>query len=188
MNEDIKKAKIALEQGGVICYPTDTIWGIGCDATNEEAVEKLYKIKKRDTSQSMLILVNDLGKVPSYIEQMPDVAYDLLETSNTPLTLILPNARNIAPNLVADDGTIGIRVVEDHPWLTKLLQRFKKPIVSTSANFTGENTPAIYDEIDEDILKKCDYIADYDRENTMAGKASSVIKLGLGGEIEIIRK
>lgn len=188
MNQDIKNAKKALEQGGIICYPTDTIWGLGCDATNKEAVEKLYEIKKRDASKSMLMLVDNPGKVPSYIEEMPDVAYDLYETTTTPLTLILPGARNIAPNLIANDGTIGIRVVEDHPWLTKLLQQFKKPIVSTSANFSGQPSPGIFDEIDEKILEKCDYIAEYDRENTMAGKASSIIKLGTGGEIEIIRK
>lgn len=187
MNQDVKKAKEALINGGIICYPTDTIWGLGCDATNPEAVEKLFKIKKRDTSKSMLILLNDVGRVPTYVETMPDVAYDLYDTATSPLTLILPNAKNLAPNLIADDGTIGIRVV-DHPWCNKLLQQFKKPIVSTSANYTGEPVAQIFDEINKIILDQCDYVAEYDRENTMANKPSSIIKLGAGGEVEVIRE
>lgn len=187
MHDDIKKAKKTLEQGGIICYPTDTIWGLGCDATNSEAVEKLYTIKKRDPAKSMLILLDDLGKVPSYIKEMPDIAYDLFEAADKPLTLILPGAKNLAPGLIAEDGTIGIRVV-NHPWTTKLLQQFKKPVVSTSANFA--NTPAakIFSEIDEQLLEQCDYVATYERENTMSGQASSIIKVGLGGEIQIIRE
>ncbi len=187
MHEDIKKAKEALINGEIICYPTDTIWGLGCDATNPEAVEKLFKIKKRDTSKSMLILLNDVGRIASYIEEMPEVAYDLYETATSPLTLILPKAKNLAPNLIADDGTIGVRIV-DHPWCNKLLQQFKKPIVSTSANFTGDAPAKIYDEIDDQILDHCSYVAEYDRENMMAGKVSSIIKLGAGGEVEIIRE
>ncbi|ALO16288.1 L-threonylcarbamoyladenylate synthase [Salinivirga cyanobacteriivorans] len=187
MNEDIKKAKATLIAGGIICYPTDTIWGLGCDATNPEAVEKLFKIKKRDTSKSMLILLNDIGRVPSYIEEMPDVAYDLFETATSPLTLILPNAKNLAPNLIADDGSIAVRII-DHPWCNKLLQQFKKPIVSTSANFSGDSTAKIYDDISEQILSHCDYVAEYDRDNIISGKSSSIIKLGTGGEVEIIRE
>jgi L-threonylcarbamoyladenylate synthase len=187
MHEDIKKAKQTLEQGGIICCPTDTIWGLSCDATNKDAVEKLFKIKNRNSSKSMLILVDDIGKVPSYIKEMPDIAYDLLEASEKPLTLILPDAKNLAANLVAEDGTIGIRVVENHPWLTKLLKQFKKPIASTSANFSGETSVQFFNEIDEELLKKVDYVVEYGRDNDLPTEASSIIKLGAGGEIEIIR-
>lgn len=187
MHEDIKKAKQTLEQGGVICCPTDTIWGLSCDATNKEAVEKLFKIKNRNSSKSMLILVDDIGKVPSYIKEMPDIAYDLLEASDKPLTLILPDAKNIAENLIAEDGTIGIRVVADHSWLSKLLKQFKKPIVSTSANFSGAPSVQFFDEIDEELLEKVDYIAEYGRDDNSKNEASSIVKLGAGGEIEILR-
>lgn len=187
MHEDIKKAKHILEQGGIICYPTDTIWGLGCDATNKEAVEKLYKIKKRDPSKSMLIIVDDIGKIPSYVKDMPDMAYDLLDASEKPLTLILSGAKNLAENLYANDGTIGIRVVADHPWLTKLLKQFKRPIVSTSANFAGKPSAQFFDEIDTELLERVDYVAEYDRDNTIPALASSIIKLGVSGEIEIIR-
>ncbi|MDA3866861.1 MAG: L-threonylcarbamoyladenylate synthase [Salinivirgaceae bacterium] len=187
MHDDIKKAKETLLNGGIICYPTDTIWGIGCDATNEEAVEKIYKIKKRDASKSMLILVDDLSRAYSYIKEFPEIAYDLFDTATSPLTIILPGAKNLASNLIATDGTIGIRVV-NHPWCEKLIKQFKRPIVSTSANFSGDSSPAIFDEIDQNLLDKCDYVAEYEQDKVTKGQGSSIIKLGLGGEIKIIRK
>lgn len=187
MHNDIKKAKETLISGGIICYPTDTIWGIGCDATNKDAVEKLYKIKQRDTSKSMLILLDDLGKIPAYIAEIPDVAYDLIEITTEPLTVIFSGAKNLAPNLIADDGSIGIRII-DHPWCTKLLQQFKKPIVSTSANFSGYPSPSTFDKIDTGLLSQCDFVANYERDMPSKGKPSSIIKLGNGGEIQIIRR
>lgn len=187
MHEDIKKAKQTLIEGGIICYPTDTIWGLGCDATNKEAVEKLYQIKKRDPSKSMLVIVDDIGKISTYVKEMPDMAYDLLEATEKPLTLVLPNAKNLAENLIAHDGSIGIRVIDNHPWCTKLLKQFKKPIVSTSANFSGQKKARIFDDINPEILETVDYVAEFDRDNATPAEASSIIKLGINGEIEIIR-
>lgn len=187
MQNDIKTAKETLINGGIICYPTDTIWGIGCDATNPEAVEKLYNIKRRDTSKSMLILLDNIGKISSYVKEMPDIAYELIEVSSDPLTIIFSGAKNLAPNLIAADGSIGIRIV-NHPWCTKLLQQFKKPIVSTSANFSGSKAPETFCDIDQDLLQQCDYVAKHDREYSIGNQPSAIIKLGIGGQIEIIRK
>jgi L-threonylcarbamoyladenylate synthase len=187
MHEDIKKAKQTLIEGGIICHPTDTIWGLGCDATNKEAVEKLFNLKRRDPAKSMLIIVDDIGKISSYVKEVPDIAYDLLEATDKPLTLVLPHAKNLAENLIAEDGTIGIRVIADHPWCTKLLKQFKKPIVSTSANFSGQKKAQIFDDIDPEILESVDYIAGFDRDNITRTEASAIIKLGINGEIEIIR-
>ena len=187
MHNDIKQAKETLIKGGIICYPTDTIWGIGCDATNPEAVEKLYQIKQRDDSKSMLVILDDIGKIASYVEDMPDIAYDLLEVSTEPLTIIFSEAKNLAPNLIATDGSIGIRVIE-HPWCKKLLQQFKKPIVSTSANFSKAMPSESFHQIDQKLLEKCDYVAEYERDATIGNKPSSIIKLGNSGQVEIIRK
>ena len=187
MHEDIKKALEILKSGGIILYPTDTIWGIGCDATNEKAVERIYKIKKREDSKSMLVLMDNPALLERYVDDVPEIAWDLVEVASTPLTVIYQNAKNLAKNLIAEDGSIGIRFTKE-AFTMQLLQRFRKPLVSTSANISSEKSPAFFDEISEEIKSKVDYIVEYRQNDTPASQPSSIIKLGAGGRIEIIRK
>lgn len=187
MHDDLKKAVEVLKSGGIILYPTDTIWGIGCDATNIEAVKRIYDIKKREDSKSMLVLMENPALLDRYVDQVPDVAWDLVEISTTPLTVIYPGAKNLASNLIAEDGTIGIRFTKEE-FTSKLLQRFRRPIVSTSANISGEKSPAFFDEISEEIKDAVDYIVEYRQDDRTASKPSSIIKLGPGGQIDILRK
>lgn len=187
MEQEIKKALDVLYNGGVILYPTDTIWGIGCDATNEEAVKKVYEIKEREDSKSMLVLLDDANKIPSYIDEMPEIAWDLIELADKPLTIIYPGAKNLAKNLVPVEQTIGIRITTE-AFTKKLIQRFKRPIVSTSANISGQPSPGNFSEIDEEVKKRVDHIVNYRQEDTAKAQPSGIIKLGVGGEIEIIRK
>ena len=187
MNEEIKKACQVMREGGVILYPTDTIWGIGCDATNEEAVRRVYEIKRRADSKAMLVLVDSAVKVDFYVQDVPEVAWDLIELADKPLTIIYSGARNLAPNLLAEDGSVGIRVTsEEHS--KRLCQQFRKAIVSTSANVSGQPSPQNFSEISEDIKAAVDYIVDYRREETTQAKPSSIIKLDKGGVIKIIRQ
>lgn len=186
MHNDIKKALEVLHSGGVILYPTDTIWGIGCDATNPEAVKRVYEIKKREDSKAMLVLMENPNRLNSYVDEVPEIAWDLIDTNDQPMTLIYPGAKNLAPNLINSDGTIGIRITEEE-FTQNLIQRFKKPIVSTSANRSGEASPANFYEISDDIKEAVDYIVEYRQEDLEKSKASSIIKIGLGGEIQIIR-
>ncbi len=187
MQEEIKKALEVLRSGGVILYPTDTIWGIGCDATNEEAVKRVYEIKQREDSKSMLVLLDNPNKLNSYIEEVPEIAWDLVEFTDKPMTIIYPGAKNLAKNLIAPDGTIGIRITEED-FSNNLIFRFRKPIVSTSANISGDPSPKHFADISEEIKNAVDYIVDYRQEETENPAPSSIIKLGLGGEIEILRK
>jgi L-threonylcarbamoyladenylate synthase len=187
MHDDIKKALEVLKNGGIILYPTDTIWGIGCDATNEKAVEKIYKIKKRKDSKSMLVLMENPALLERYVDDVPEIAWDLVEVATTPLTVIYQKAKNLAKNLVAEDGSIGIRFTKE-VFTTQLLQRFRKPIVSTSANISGEKPPAFFDEISEEIKRQVDYVVEFRQNDTTPVQPSSIIKLGTGGRIDIIRK
>jgi len=187
MHDDLKKAVEILKSGGVILYPTDTIWGIGCDATNPEAVKRIYEIKKRDDSKSMLVLMENPALLERYVDDVPDVAWDLVEISTTPLTVIYQNAKNLAPNLLAEDGSVGIRFTKEE-FTRNLLLRFRRPIVSTSANVSGEKSPAFFDEIEEEIKAKVDYVVSYRQNDSTPAQASGIIKLGPGGRIEIIRK
>lgn len=187
MNQDIKKATEVLRNGGVILYPTDTIWGIGCDATNEEAVKRVYEIKQRDDSKSMLVLLDNPVKLQSFVEEVPDIAWDLIDLADKPLTIIYDNARNLAPNLIAEDGSIGIRIT-DEEFSMKLCQQFRKPIVSTSANISGTPAPALFREISEEIKEAVDYIVEYRQNDNQKAKPSSIMKLSKTGTIEIIRK
>ena len=185
--EDIKKACEVMNKGGVILYPTDTIWGIGCDATNEEAVKRVYEIKKRADSKAMLVLVDNAVKVDFYVNQAPEVAFDLIELATKPLTIIYDDAKNLAPNLIAEDGSIGIRVTSEE-FSNQLCFRFRKAIVSTSANVSGEPSPATFADISEEIKQAVDYIVQSRQTETSAPKPSSIIKLGKGGQIKIIRE
>ena len=187
MNEEIKKACQVMREGGVILYPTDTIWGIGCDATNEEAVRRVYEIKRRADSKAMLVLVDSAVKVDFYVQDVPEVAWDLIELADKPLTIIYSGARNLAPNLLAEDGSVGIRVTSEEV-SKRLCQQFRKAIVSTSANVSGQPSPQNFSEISEDIKAAVDYIVDYRREETTQAKPSSIIKLDKGGVIKIIRQ
>ena len=185
--EDIRAAVEVMNRGGVILYPTDTIWGIGCDATNAEAVKRVYEIKKRDDSKALITLVDSEAKIEFYVREVPDVAWDMIEIADKPLTLIYDGARNLAPNLLAEDGSVGIRVTNE-AFSKELCFRFRKAIVSTSANISGEPSPAVFSEISEEIKSAVDYIVDFRREETGHPKPSSIIKLGKGGEVKIIRE
>jgi L-threonylcarbamoyladenylate synthase len=188
LETEIQNALKVLRAGGTVLYPTDTIWGIGCDATSEEAVKKIYTIKEREDTKSMLILVDDAGRIPSYIDTMPEIAWDLIELTDKPLTIIYPNAKNLAANLlVSGDKSIGIRVTNEI-FTKKLIQLFKKPIVSTSANISGKISPANFSEIDEIIKSRVDYIVNYRRDDKEKQKPSSIIQLGTKGQVKIIRK
>ncbi len=187
MNEEIKKACQVMREGGVILYPTDTIWGIGCDATNEEAVRRVYEIKRRADSKAMLVLVDSAVKVDFYVQDVPEVAWNLIEVADKPLTIIYSGARNLAPNLLAEDGSVGIRVTGEE-FSKRLCQQFRKAIVSTSANVSGQPSPQNFSEISEEIKAAVDYIVDYRREETTQAKPSSIIKLDKGGVIKIIRQ
>ena len=186
LNDEVRKACEILKNGGIILYPTDTIWGIGCDATNEVAVKRVYELKHREDSKAMLVLLDDVGKLASYVE-VPDVAYELLEVNDKPMTIIYPNAKNLAKNLIAQDRTIGIRITSEI-FTKSLLYRFRKPIVSTSANISGEPSPRCFAEISDAVKTAVDYVVDFRQEETTNPAPSSIIKLGVGGEIQIIRK
>ncbi len=187
MRNDIKKATEVLKKGGVILYPTDTIWGIGCDATNREAVQRIYRIKQRNDTQSMLVLMENPALLNRYVNEMPEIAWDLAELSSTPLTIIFPGAKSLADNLLSEDGSIGIRFTKEE-FTTKLLQQFRRPIVSTSANISGQKSPAIFDEISEEIKSRVDYIVNYRQDDTNPARPSSIIKLWPDGRIDILRK
>lgn len=186
MKEDIEIALKTLQSGGVIIYPTDTIWGLGCDATNAEAVKRIYEIKKRDDSKSMLVLVDTPNRIVQYAE-VPEIAWELIELTTKPLTLIYPNAKNLATNLYSDDKSIGIRVTTDE-FCKSLISRFKKPIVSTSVNISGDPSPSIFSEIDSEMIKMADYVVKWRQNDKKKAKPSGIIKLGVNGEVKVIRE
>ena len=187
MIEDIKAALEVLQKGGVILYPTDTIWGIGCDACNEDAVKKVYAIKKRIDSKSMLVLMENASLIDRYVMEVPDIAFDLIELTDKPLTIIFDGARSLAKNLIADDGSVGIRITTEK-FSSELIRRFKRPIVSTSANLSGKPSPACFNEIDQEIIDAVDYVVKFRQDDTQKAIPSSIMKLGRGGEIKIIRE
>lgn len=187
MTEDIKKACQVMNEGGIILYPTDTIWGIGCDATNAEAVRRVYEIKQRADSKALLVLVDSPVKVDFYVQDVPDIAWDLIELADKPLTIIYSGARNLAPNLLAEDGSVGIRVTNEE-FSQRLCRQFRKAIVSTSANISGQPSPACFSQISEELKSMVDYVVGYRQQETAQPKPSSIIKLGKGGVIKIIRE
>jgi len=185
--DDIVKAVEVLRSGGIILYPTDTIWGIGCDATNAAAVKRIYEIKQRQDTKSMLVLMENPNLLNSYISEVPEIAWELIEVADTPLTIIYPGAKNLASNLVANDGSIGIRITNE-AFTQQLIQRFRKPVVSTSANISGQKSPQNFAEISEEIKKSVDYTVKFRQDDLSRSNPSGIIKLGLGGQIQIIRK
>ena len=184
--EDLRQAVETLRKGGLILYPTDTVWGIGCDATNAEAVAKVFALKQRAEAKSMLVLVDSATRAQRYVKDIPDVAYDMFEMADKPLTLILDNARGLADGLVAEDGSVGIRVTNEK-FSHDLCYRFMKAVVSTSANISGHPTAAIYPEIEQEIIDGVDYVVRYRRDDTKKAKPSSIVKLKANGEVTVIR-
>jgi len=187
LRDDVNKAFEVLKNGGLILYPTDTIWGIGCDATNLEAVEKVFKLKGRSEQKSLIVLLDSANKLQSYVNEIPEVAYDLIEYAENPMTIIYSNAKNLAKNAIAIDGSIGIRIVK-HTFCEQLLQRFRKPIISTSANLSGQPSPACFNEISEEIKQGVDYVVNLEQDDTSIKKASTIMKLEPGGLFSFIRK
>lgn len=185
--DDIKKAIEVMKNGGVILYPTDTVWGIGCDATNEEAVAKVYKIKHRDDSKALICLVDSSVRLQRYVRNVPEVAWQIMELATKPTTVIFDNAVNLAPNLIAEDGSIGMRITQE-PFSKELCYRFQKPIVSTSANISGEPAAQNYKDITEELLNSVDYVCYSRRQEKKPHTPSSIIRIKVGGEVEIIRK
>jgi len=185
--DDLKKAVEVLQNGGLILYPTDTIWGIGCDATNVEAVKKVYALKKREDSKSMLVLVENEVRLNSYVQEVPEIAFDLIALSDKPLTIIYPKGKNLAGNLLAEDGSIGIRVTKE-AFSCALCQKFRKPVVSTSANVSGDPSPQGFAEISEEVIKGVDYVVKYRQDELSNPAPSGIIKLNVDGQIKVIRE
>ncbi len=185
--DDIRKAVEVMKQGGIILYPTDTVWGIGCDATNPEAVAKIYKLKQRDDSKALICLVDSDNRLQRYVRNVPDVAWQLLDAVEKPTTLILDNAVNLAPNLIAEDGSIGIRITKE-AFSKELCYRFQKAIVSTSANISGQPAAQNYGDIAPEILEGVDYVCFARRQEHKPHTPSSIIKLEEDGTVHIIRK
>lgn len=186
MNTEINNAYEVLKEGGIILYPTDTVWGIGCDASNEEAVAKIYALKKREESKSMICLMNSDKMLFNIFKDIPEVAWEILDMSENPTTLVLDKPKNVAKNLIADDDSLAIRIVKE-PFCFKLMERLKRPIVSTSANISGKPSPKSFKEIDPEIIKGVDYVVNLHRDKN-CDKPSTIIKLGLDCQVKIIRK
>lgn len=185
MRNEIENAISVLESGGIILYPTDTIWGIGCDATNEDAVKRVYELKKREDSKALICLVASDFMLEKHVTKVPDIAFDLIDLSEKPVTIIYEKPKGIASNLIATDNTVGIRIASDQ-FCRYLIGKFKKPIVSTSANISGETSPQQFGEISESILKGVDYAVALHRDKKN-GRPSSIIKLGNDASVKIIR-
>lgn len=186
MEEDLKKALEILRSGGVILYPTDTIWGIGCDATNADAVKRVYEIKRRADNKSMLVLVDSVAMLERYVEEVPDFAYQLLDVAVEPLTLVLDNAKGLPDCLTGENKSIGMRVTAER-FSRELCRRFRRPIVSTSANISGMSSAPFFAQISDEIKQKVDYIVNYRRGDTQEHKPSVVMKVAVNGEIKILR-
>ncbi|WP_224489394.1 L-threonylcarbamoyladenylate synthase [Robertkochia flava] len=186
MKEEIEKCLDVLNKGGLILYPTDTLWGIGCDATNEAAVQKVYDLKKRPDRKALICLVANTRMLERFVYEVPEPAYDLIEYSDKPVTIIYDQPMNVAPNLIHEDNSLAIRVASDE-FCQRLISRFKRPLVSTSANFSGTPTPGTFAEIDPEIFKGVDYIVNLHREKKN-GRPSSIIKLSNNGLVKIIRR
>jgi L-threonylcarbamoyladenylate synthase len=186
INTEVHNAFEVIKNGGIILYPTDTVWGIGCDATNQEAIAKIYALKQREDSKSMIVLMNGDKMMYNVFSAIPDLAWDLWDLSEKPTTLILDNPRNIAENLIAADKTLGVRIIKE-PFCFKLLERMKKPIVSTSANISGMVAPKTFKEISPEIIKGVDYVVNLQRDK-VCKNPSTIIKLSLDNQVKVIRK
>ncbi len=186
MKEIIEKTIEVLKAGGIILYPTDTIWGLGCDATNYDSVAKLYRLKGRTEAKSMLVLVYDQKMLEDYVDFVPEIAYKLIKAATRPLTIVYPKGKNLASNLYAEDESLGIRIPNDE-FCSALIKAYNKPIVSTSANFAGERSPLGYFDINENLKKSVDYIVPFNQEVLSASRSSDIVKVFKNGEIQNIR-
>jgi L-threonylcarbamoyladenylate synthase len=187
LREEVAKALKIVQDGGIILYPTDTIWGIGCDASNTEAVKKIYSLKQRDEAKSMIILLDTVNKLESYVSNVNPLAFDLIEYAENPLTLVMPGAKNISSALISNDGSIGIRVVKN-PFCEQLIQRLRKPLVSTSANISGKPSPQYFSQIDQEIIDGVDYVVDLDQHDMEIKTPSTIMRLAPDGKFEFLRK
>lgn len=185
MNNLVIETCEQLKQGNTICYPTDTIWGLGCDATNDAAVSKLKEIKGREAHKPFVILIGKIEQLYSIIPNIPEIAYDLFEVGDDPLTIVLENAKNVSKGVIAEDGTVAIRLVKSG-FAQQLCLKYRKPIVSTSANIAGEESPINLEEIDEEVLARIDYTVNLPDE-TGTGQPSSIIRLKADGQVEVLR-
>ena len=185
--EDIKCALKTLREGGIILYPTDTIWGIGCDATDENAVENIFRIKQRKESKSLIILVNGDIMLQRYVRNIPDIVFELIGVSDKPLTIIYPEGKNLAPGVCSEDGSIGIRICTDD-FCSELISQFRKPIVSTSANISGSQSPSNFSEIEENIINSVSYVVKYRQNDMQKYPPSPILRIENDGVIKIIRK
>lgn len=186
INTEVHKAYEIIKEGGIILYPTDTVWGIGCDATNPEAIAKIYKLKQREETKSMIVLVNGERMIYNVFKEIPEVAWQIIDLSEKPTTLILDHPRNVAKNIIAADDTLAVRLVKE-PFCYKLLERMKNPLVSTSANISGEPTPKSFKEISTEIINGVDYVVNLHREKNCQNP-STIIKLTNDSQVKIIRK
>lgn len=184
--EDIRCAVDVMNRGGIILYPTDTVWGLGCDATNEEAVRRIFRLKQRSDSKALICLVDSEVKIEFYVRDVPEPAWSLIEISEKPMTIVYDNARNLPQSLIAEDGSIALRVTKE-PFSKELCMRMKRAVVSTSANISGQPSPRCFDEISPEVREAVDYICT-SRRTEKNPPASSIIKLGAGCEVKIIRE
>lgn len=183
----VDEAARILKEGGLILYPTDTVWGIGCDATNEEAVQRIYTLKRSENKHSMLVLCHSADQLVRYVNRAPGIAFEVMEMATSPLTLILPGATGVAKNLIPEEGTLGVRI-PDHEFCRLLLRKLGRPIVSTSANISGEKTPRTLPEIVPEIVAGVDYVVNPRFQGRPTGKSSSIIAFGENGEVQVIRE
>ncbi len=186
INQEVHKAFEIIKEGGIILYPTDTVWGIGCDATNPNAVAKIYQLKQREETKSMIVLMNGEKMIYNVFKEVPEVAWQIIDLSEKPTTIILDQPRNVAANLIASDKTLGIRLVKE-PFCFKLMEKMKKPLVSTSANISGQPTPIAFKDISQEIIKGVDYVVNL-HQDKIAGKPSTIIKLTNDSRVKVIRK
>ena len=187
LEQEVTEAVRILRQGGIILYPTDTVWGIGCDATNAEAVDRIYRLKRSENKKSMLVLCASADMVVRYVNRAPGIAFEVMEMATTPLTAILPGAVGVAPNLIPDEGTLGVRI-PDHEFCRRMLRALGRPIVSTSANISGQPTAVGLQDVAREIVDGVDFVVNPRFEGKPTRKASSIIAFGEGGEIKIIRE
>lgn len=185
--DDIKECLNVLRKGGIILYPTDTIWGLGCDPSNESAVKRIFEIKAREENKSLIILTDGLSMTERYVKEIPEIIYELANVSDEPLTIIYPEGKNLAKGVCAEDGSIAVRICNDE-FCSELITRFRKPIISTSANFSGKPSPGNFSEIEENMIGNVDYVVDYRQNDRGKHNASPVIKINRDGTFQIIRK
>ncbi len=187
LQEEVARAVAILREGGIILYPTDTVWGIGCDATNAEAVDRIYRLKRSENKKSMLVLCASADMVVRYVNRAPGLAFEVMEMATTPLTAILPGAAGVAANLIPDEGTLGVRI-PDHEFCQRMLRALGRPVVSTSANISGEPTAVGLQDVAREIIDGVDFVVNPRFEGKPTRKASSIIAFGEGGEVKIIRE